>query len=640
MIYIIFPLCTALYFYCRSRRKRSEAKNAKARFQYWLARSGEETLKPVVFVTVGLALLDMVIAASSTDAATLRQLYAIDRHLADFNALLKHCKLTPFWSFLVLLSLFALNLSWQRARARAGAVTTINRVYGWYTAYHKRIGVVANVFGFLSAFTLFGPIVAEQGRVKLAVRRTSDEYQHFRENVKQALAEETAHVVSLRIVAIRPVAADAVQRITKAEESEKEILLKMAQEKLELASSAPSAKEPSEVQRTRQGVLEKIERQLQGQKEETAVPPDSVSRARIRQASSRLSAFTAKMRSSVVAANETGYVERLIKSGIKMCLQPLGIAKLNELGGEIPLFKPVISIFTDTLTNRLTQSLNQKIEQITIESTEKDESKVVNDLTEVAKQIGGGLRDEDIAPFLPWIDACAIARRELEQTEKAGEELRATFLQIKLRNKAKLASALRAGWTELLRTNADRIRMYQSSNASPASPLSSEHRRMLSRLKLGQSPKPFDTDFGLDLKKWGVTGDEVARRKTSQTESTEYLSLLADEIIEGTTALLDIDAECRVLTKTLSIIQSSDEFDKKLALLSAQVATDLPMHHSAAQYDLNQLLAAQKAFRIEQERKFEAWRAAHPMPVELGRFSTEQRFREQSRVRVRGARRR
>ena len=145
---LIFSGGTLLY--CHRVRALLAKRNVESGMLYLLVKSAQETVWPLFIVSVVLALLDLGIRSATSDHSTLQVVYSCERWVTRLHALLKHLRLTPGWSFLLLVGIFAAKLLAGRFFTKQQTGKRIDRAYRWISGYHRWIGRAVSTVAFLS----------------------------------------------------------------------------------------------------------------------------------------------------------------------------------------------------------------------------------------------------------------------------------------------------------------------------------------------------------------------------------------------------------------------------------------------------------------------------------------------------------
>ena len=190
MIYTLFVGSGVLFCVLYRQRRRMQQRGQTKTFRFLLIENTLDFLLPFLAVTFFYSILGASVSNAGSDQSMIALLLEYERRLQGVKDLLKSLKLTPGYSFVVLVCAFFLALL-ARSVAELGPYEKRIEKLRWLLGkYRKWIGSTAIVVGLLASFTFFEKSVsAGFGRVRL--RSKTRERKGSRSGVKSRRRSRT-----------------------------------------------------------------------------------------------------------------------------------------------------------------------------------------------------------------------------------------------------------------------------------------------------------------------------------------------------------------------------------------------------------------------------------------------------------------
>ena len=156
-------------------------------------------------MTFFYSILSASVSNAGSDQSTIALLLEYERRLQGVKDLLKSLKLTPGYSFLVLVCAFFLALLARSVAVLGPYEKRIEKLHSLLGKYHKWIGRTAIVVGLLASFTFFEKSVsAGLGRVQIAIKDTREKGEQVRREIEEAVADEVAPALAQQLFTVFP----------------------------------------------------------------------------------------------------------------------------------------------------------------------------------------------------------------------------------------------------------------------------------------------------------------------------------------------------------------------------------------------------------------------------------------------------
>jgi hypothetical protein len=564
MIYALFVGSGVLFGVLSWQRRRMQQGGATKTFRFLLIENTLDFLLPFLAVTLFYSILSASVSNAGSDQSTIALLQEYERRLQSVKDLLKSLKLTPGYSFLVLLCAFFLALLARSVAVFGPYEKRIEKLHSLLGKYHKWIGHTAIVVGLLASFTFFEKgVSAGLGRVQIAITDTRGKGEEVRREIEEAVAREVAPALAQQLSMVSPpleqVFAVYEQFVKDYEKFRRE---KAATEEYRI-SSPETERLDAELKRRQTKLNHALEQ----------VAPAERAEAPIRAYEGSLSKQKAKLmeaalqkRSSVFAARRAKEVfgsplgREVGNRILKAILSEKHLPGIKNLTTDFPIVEPMLAILTESVRKKVAASISEATDRIAEKGYREGGSTLEPEIAATAADIASGItRSVPVVSAQVLVEAERAGRADLAKVETARDEYR--------------------GILEVRQTK------LREANHMLAQKLSIEARRVGEATKLPtqvrKAPKVLETDDPL-------LSPEISRilkgPRSAEADSGLFPSKFAtavDKLIEESSAIGDPLAQNKFLTRVETELFKGDSYAKKVGRLAA-LAGECPGAHASA----------------------------------------------------------
>ena len=575
MIYALFVGSSVLFCVLSRQRRRMQQRGATKTFRFLLIENTLDFLLPFVAVTLFYSILSASVSNAGSDQSSIALLQEYERRLQGVKDLLKSLKLTPGYSFLVLLCAFFLALLARSVAVFGPYEKRIEKLHSLLGKYHKWIGHTAIVVGLLASFTFFEKSVsAGLGRVQIAIKDTREKGEEVRREIEEAVAGEVAPALAqqLSTVALPLERAFAVyeQFDKDYEEFERE---KAATEEYRI-SSPETERLDAELKRRQTKLNHALEQVAPAERAEAPVRAYegslSKQKAKLMEAAlqKRFAVFAARRAKQVFGSPLGREVGNRI---LKAILSEKHLPGVENLTADFPIVGPILAIFTESVRKKAAASISEATDRIAEKAYLEGGSTLEPDIAATAADIASGItRSVPPVPAQVLVEAERASRADLAKVETARDEYHDILevRQTKLREANHMLTqkmsieARRVGEATKLPRHVRKTPKFLETDDPLVSP---ENTRILKRLRSAE------TDSS------GLLGPDT----TSAGLFPSKFATAVDKLIEESSAIGDPLAQNKFLTRVETELSKGDSYATKVRGLAA-LAGECPGAHASA----------------------------------------------------------
>lgn len=611
MIYALFVGSGVLFGVLSRQRRQMQQRGATKTFRFLLIENTLDFLLPFLAVTLFYSILSASVSNAGSDQSTIALLQEYERRLQGVKDLLKSLKLTPGYSFLVLLCAFFLALLARSVAVFGPYEKRIEKLHSLLGKYHKWIGHTAIVVGLLASFTFFEKSVsAGLGRVQIAIKDTREKGEEVRREIEEAVAREIAPALAEQLSTVSPPLERAFAVYKQFDKDYEEFKREKAATEEYRINSPETERLDAELKRRQTKLNHALEQ----------VAPAERAEAPVRAYEGSLSKQKAKLmeaalpkRSAVFAARRAEQVfgtplgREVGNRIIKAILSEKHLPGIENLTTDFPIVEPILTILTESVRKKAAASISEATDRIAAKGYREGGSSLGPDIAATAADIASGItRSVPPVPAQVIVEAERAGRADLAKVETARDEYRGILevRETKLREANHMLAqklsieARRVGEATKL---PEHVRKTPKFLATEDTLLSPETNGLLKSLRRGE------TDSS------GLLGADT----TSASSFPSKFATAVDKLIEESAAIGDPLAENKFLTRVETELSKGNSYAKKVRRLAA-LAGEYPGAHASAD-QFNDFLAETRSVELSRPWLHSYDGSTHPRSFEPSR---------------------
>ena len=368
MIYALFVGSGVLFCVLYRQRRRMQQRSTTKTFRFLLIENTLDFLLPFLAVTFFYSILSASVSNAGSDQSTIALLLEYERRLQGVKDLLKSLKLTPGYSFLVLVCAFFLALLARSVAVLGPYEKRIEKLHSLLGKYHKWIGRTAIVVGSLASFTFFEKSVsAGLGRVQIAIKDTREKGEQVRREIEEAVADEVAPALAQQLFTVFPPLQQAFAVYEQFDKDYEEFEREKAATEEYRISSPETERLDADLMRRQTKLNEALEQVAPAERAEAPVRAYegslSKQKAKLMEAAlqKRFAVFAARRARQVFGSPLGREVGNRILTAI---LSEKHLPAVKNLTTDFPIVEPILAILTESVRKKAAASISEATDRI------------------------------------------------------------------------------------------------------------------------------------------------------------------------------------------------------------------------------------------------------------------------------------